>query len=62
MKIEDAVKAFGSQRKLAEKLGIRQSAVANWIYRGRTILPELQARRLHELTRGKMRFNPEDYR
>jgi DNA-binding transcriptional regulator YdaS (Cro superfamily) len=47
---EEAVNFFGSQVALAEKLGIRQASVAEWIN-----VPPLRQLQLERLTKGKLR-------
>jgi len=61
MKVTEAIGYFDSASDLAKKLGVRPSAVSNWRKRG-DLVPELAARQLHELTRGRLRFDPEVYR
>ncbi len=61
MLVSQAIKHYGSQSALARALRISQPAVAMWIQRGLKRVPELQARRLHQLTRGKLKFDAEDY-
>lgn len=60
MKIEQAVKHFGSQVKLAETLGITESAVSRWNDRG-GIIPIKQALRLVDMTRGELDLRLRDY-
>lgn len=62
MRVDDAVSHFGSAKALAQELGLKgPAAVSNWRARNRGIVPELYARRLHEKTRGKLRFDRETY-
>jgi hypothetical protein len=61
MKIDDAVAHYKTAVRLAAELGIHSSAVSNWRVRYDGKVPELQARRLHELTRGKLRFDRREY-
>jgi hypothetical protein len=61
MKIDDAVAYYKTAVGLAAALGIRSSAVSNWRVRYAGQVPELQARRLHDLTRGKLRFDRKAY-
>ncbi len=51
MKKRDAISHFGTQKKLADALGISQPAVALW---GDDV-PQLQAYRLEKLTQGKLK-------
>jgi hypothetical protein len=62
MKIDDAVAHYKTALRLAAELGIHSSAISNWRNRYPDgLVPELQARRLHEKTRGKLRFDREAY-
>ncbi|HTD90922.1 MAG TPA: Cro/CI family transcriptional regulator [Burkholderiales bacterium] len=54
---ETAVTHFGSQAKLARALRISTAAVALW----KDSIPELSARRLHDLTNGALEFDPSIY-
>ena len=56
---EEVIEYFGTQRKVAEVLNIRPPAVSQWDD-GEPI-PELQARTLHMLTKGRLKFRPELY-
>ncbi|MER2492339.1 Cro/CI family transcriptional regulator [Catenovulum sediminis] len=51
MKKSDAIAYFGTQKKLADALGISQPAVAYW---GEEV-PQLQAYRLEKITNGKLK-------
>ena len=58
----DALAHFHSTIKLAAAMTaagypLTRHAVSMWGER----VPELAARRLHEMTRGRLRFRPEDY-
>lgn len=56
MKIEDAERYFEHQGELARQMGLNsQSAIGNWKRQGRTLIPELYARRLAEKTKGRQR-------
>lgn len=57
MKTSEAAAEFGSEYKLAKALKINQSAITRW----KTKVPELRARQLHDMTGGKLRFDPNDY-
>jgi hypothetical protein len=57
MKTSEAAAYFGSEYKLAKALKIQQSNVTRW----RLKVPEIWARRLHDMTGGKLAFLPEDY-
>lgn len=61
MQIKDAVAHYGSMKVLAGKLNVYPSAVYNWKSRHNGRVPEIHARRLHELTRGRLRFDPSEY-
>jgi len=53
-----AVKAhFGNQRTIAKELDISESAVSQWGER----IPEFWARKLSELTGGKLKYDPAAY-
>ena len=55
MKPQDAIKHFGTQKALADKLGLGQSAVANWVAREQ--IPALSQLRIEALTGGKLKAN-----
>jgi hypothetical protein len=57
MLTENAITHFTSRRLLAEALGIKASAIYQW---GK-LVPPTQARRLHEMTNGKLVYDPADY-
>jgi hypothetical protein len=57
MLTENAVTVFLTRKSLAEALGIRPSAVSQW----GDLVPPHQARRLHELTNGKLVYDPANY-
>jgi predicted transcriptional regulator len=61
MQIDDAVAHYRTATELARTLGVTQAAVSQWRSRHGGRIPELYARRLHELTRGKLRFDREAY-
>lgn len=62
MQVQTAVEYYDkSLTKVADALGVWPSAVANWKTRHKGKIPELYARRLHALTRGALRFDPEQY-
>jgi len=60
MKVDHAVKHFGSQRKLAETLDITESAVSRWKADG-GIVPIKQALKLVDITRGELDLRLRDY-
>jgi DNA-binding transcriptional regulator YdaS (Cro superfamily) len=53
----DAIQHFGNAPKLAQALGLTKGAIYQWGDR----VPPLRAARLHQITRGKLRFDPSDY-
>lgn len=57
MLTSDVIAYFGSKAKTARALGLGKAAVSKWSER----VPPLQAARLHRLTRGKLKFDPEAY-
>lgn len=61
MLIRKAIEHYGSQTKLAAALELTQPAVAAWLKRGKKAVPKRHARRLHQLTRGKLLFRETDY-
>lgn len=62
MQIDDAVAHYKTAVRLAEVLGYSHSSVVSmWRARYGGKVPELQARRLHELTRGKLKFDRKAY-
>jgi transcriptional regulator with XRE-family HTH domain len=51
-----------NRTELARKLGLRSpGAISNWERRYGGRIPELHARRLQEMTRGKLKFDPKAY-
>lgn len=57
MKVSDAAAKFGSEYKLAKALGIHQSNVTRWKHK----VPEVWARRLHDMTGGELGFDVTHY-
>jgi DNA-binding transcriptional regulator YdaS (Cro superfamily) len=51
---KDAIAHFGSQRRVAEALGIKQPSVANWP----EIVPPLRQVQLEVVTQGKLKADP----
>ncbi|MDE9591077.1 Cro/CI family transcriptional regulator [Xenorhabdus bovienii] len=51
---DDAVRFFGSQRAIAEKLKLSDSAISQW----KTIIPERAALKLSRITNGKLKYKP----
>lgn len=48
---------FHNQNAIAEKLDISPAAVSKWD----DIIPEKQALKLHRMTRGKLKYDPDLY-
>lgn len=62
MRVDDAIAHYGTASELARQLNLRSpGAITNWRARYRGKVPELYARRLHEMTRGKLRFDRDEY-
>lgn len=62
MRVDDAVEYFGSTIELAAKLGLKSaSTISNWRARNEGQVPELYARQIHDLTRGKVKFDRREY-
>jgi len=59
IKINDAVKYFGTKAKVARELGIIRQSVNSWSLDGNTYVPEPSASRLCLLTRGKLKGCPD---
>ena len=60
MKIDQAVKHFGSQKKLAETLSITESAISRWRERGDTV-PLKSALKINNYTGGAVDLVLGDY-
>lgn len=58
MKTEDAIRHFGSRAELARQLGLTRATLTSWGPR----VPPLRAVILEELTAGKLKFDPAEYR
>lgn len=54
---DEAIKYFGSQRAIAEKLKVTDSAVSQW----KEVIPERVALKLSRITNGKLRYQPDFY-
>ncbi|PHM59152.1 Rha family transcriptional regulator [Xenorhabdus stockiae] len=54
---KEAVKFFGSQKVIAEKLNVSDAAVSQW----KEIIPELAALKLNRITNGKLKYRPSLY-
>jgi hypothetical protein len=57
MKTSDVATYFGSEYKTAQALGIHQANITRWEKK----VPEIWARRLHDMTGGKLHFDINDY-
>ncbi|CDH01166.1 Cro/CI family transcriptional regulator [Xenorhabdus bovienii] len=53
----EAIKFFGSQRIIAEKLNVSDAAVSQW----KNIIPERAALKLSRITNGKLEYRPNLY-
>lgn len=53
----DVINYFGTLEKVAKALSISVSAVSQW----REIIPEKNAYRLQEITKGELKINREQY-
>jgi hypothetical protein len=53
----DVISHYGSAPKVAEALGLTKAAVYAWD----ELVPPLSAAKLHKLTRGRLRFDPDVY-
>ncbi|MEI9697331.1 Cro/CI family transcriptional regulator [Moellerella wisconsensis] len=54
---DEAIKYFGSQRAIAERLNLSDAAVSYW----KEIIPERAALKLSRITNGKLKYKPEFY-
>jgi hypothetical protein len=61
MRVDEAIAHFGTATNVARELNLTPGAVTNWRSRNRGKVPELWARRLHEITRGKLKFDRSEY-
>lgn len=62
MRVDDAIEHYGTAVELARQLNLRSpGAITNWRSRYAGKVPELYARRLHEMTRGKLKFDRDQY-
>lgn len=60
MKLDEAIRWAGSQRKLADKLGISESAVSQWSDRG--LVPMGRAYQIESLSGGALKVDPAVYK
>jgi hypothetical protein len=61
MRVDDVIAYFGTATRAAQKLNLTPGAITNWRARNGGTVPELWARKLHSVTRARLRFNPSDY-
>jgi hypothetical protein len=57
---KEVIAYYGTQVAAARALGITKVSVGDWS--DDEPIPELRARQLHEITGGKLKFRPEDYK
>ena len=62
MKLKAAIKHFGSQLKIAEKLGVSEGAVSKWGSRNKGIIPLKSAMILQDLSGNEVDLMLTDYR
>ena len=62
MKVEDAVKYFGNQRKMADSLGVDESLVSRWKRVNDGKVPIQYIIRLKDMSNGELDLNMGDYR
>lgn len=62
MKLEDAVKHFKTQRKIADILGIEESNMAQWKKRNNGLVPMKYILRLKDMSNGELDLCLDDYR
>lgn len=55
----DVIKFFGTGRAAADAINITPGAISQWD--PDEPIPELSARKYHEVTKGKLRFDPRQY-
>jgi hypothetical protein len=61
MRVDEVINHFGTASQAARELNLTPGAITNWRSRNRGKVPELWARRLHEMTRGKLKFDRSEY-
>ena len=54
---KDVAKHYGGKQVAAGKVGASAATFSVW----GDLVPELYARRYHEVTRGKLKYNPVEY-
>ena len=57
MRLNEALKVYKTKCAIADALGISASAVSAW----QELIPPLSAARLAKRSRGKLKFDPDDY-
>lgn len=62
MKVEQAVNYFGTQREIAEKLGLTEAAVSRWVTRNDGIVPMKHILQLKDMSNGELDLVMDDYR
>ena len=62
MKLEQAVKFFGSQAKVAEILDLSDAAVSLWQTRDNGLIPMRHIIALKDMSNGELDLNLDDYR
>ena len=62
MKVDQAVKYFGTQRKVAEALGLHEAAVSRWVSRDNGIVPIKHIIALKDISHGELDLIMDDYR
>jgi len=62
MKLDQAVQYFGSQTKIAEILGVSDSAVSVWKVRDNGIIPMRHIIKLKDMSKGELDLCLADYR
>lgn len=61
MYVDEALSIYHTQKALAADLDVTAAAISAWRKRYGGKIPELYARRLHEKTRGKLKFDRDAY-
>ena len=62
MKLDQAVTYFGSQRKIAEILGLNEATVSLWKSRDNGLVPMKHIMALKDLSNGEIDLTLDDYR
>lgn len=62
MKLEQAVEYFKSQRKVADILGLHESAVSVWKSRDDGLIPMRHILKLKDMSNGELDLCLDDYR